>query len=148
MTTLSIDELTELVIGCAITVHTALGPGLLESIYRDCLVLELIAHGLQVEVDRHVPVSYRGQRVRDDLILDMLVDGRLVIEIKSVERLHPVHQAQLITYLRLADCPSGLLLNFNVTSLRAGLRRVDRPDIYRKKLASRGPRRNLQEGSQ
>jgi GxxExxY protein len=83
-----IDDLTELVIGCAIRVHHALGPGLLESIYRDCLVIELIAGGLTVEVERCVPIDYRGQRVRDDLRLDVLVNGRPVVEVKAVERLH------------------------------------------------------------
>jgi GxxExxY protein len=80
MLTEGIDDLTELVIGCAIRVHDALGPGLLESIYRDCLVIELIASGLKVEVERCIPIEYRGQRVRDDLRLDLLVDARLVVD--------------------------------------------------------------------
>jgi len=132
-----IDALTELVIGCAIRVHDALGPGLLESIYRDCLVIELIANGLTVEVERCVPIEYRGQRVRDDLRLDLLVNGRLIVEIKAVERLHPVHKAQVITYLKLSGCPAGLLLNFNAVSLRAGLQRLDHPQVYAAKRSSR-----------
>jgi GxxExxY protein len=134
---LLIDELTELVIGCAIAVHTALGPGLLESIYRDCLLIELAARGIGVEVERRVPLVYLGHRIRDELKVDVLVDGRLIVEIKAVERLHPIHQAQVITYLKLAGCPAGLLLNFNVTSLRGGLRRLDHPDIYAQKHPGR-----------
>jgi GxxExxY protein len=126
----SIDQLTERIIGCAIAVHTALGPGLLESIYYDCLVIELLASGLRVERDRGVPVLYRGQRVRHDLRLDLVVEGCVIIEIKAIERLHPLHQAQLITYLKLTGLPAGLLLNFNATTLRAGLKRVDHPDRY------------------
>jgi GxxExxY protein len=129
MAKLTIDELTELVIGCAIAVHRALGPGLLESIYRDCLVIELTLAGVHVSVEYRVPIEYRGQRVRDDLKVDLLIDGRLVVEIKAVERLHPVHQAQVITYLKLSGCPAGLLLNFNASSLRAGHKRLDHPDV-------------------
>jgi GxxExxY protein len=132
-----IDDLTELVIGLAMRVHDALGPGLLESIYRDCLVLELVANDLEVEVEHHVPVYYLGQRVRDDLKLDIRVNGRLIIEVKAVERLLAVHKAQVITYLKLAGLPAGLLLNFNATSLRAGLKRLDHPDIYAQRLKDR-----------
>jgi GxxExxY protein len=134
---MTIDELTEVVIGCAIAVHTALGPGLLESVYRDCLVIELIANGLLVEAERRVPIVYRDQRVREDLKLDLLVDGRLVTEVKAIERFHPVHLAQVVTYLKLTGFPAGLLLNFNETTLRAGLRRIDHPEIYARKRKSR-----------
>ena len=122
-------------------VHDALGPGLLESIYRDCLVLELVANDLQVEVEHRVPVFYREQRIRDDLKIDILVNERLVVEVKAVERLLPVHKAQVVTYLKLTAHPAGLLLNFNATSLRAGLHRLDHPDIYARKLRERAPRR-------
>jgi GxxExxY protein len=134
---LSIDELTELVIGCAIAVHRTLGPGLLESVYRDCLVIEMTLAGLRVSVEHRVPLEYRGQRVRDDLKIDLLVDGRLIVEIKAVDRLLPVHQAQVITYLKLTGCSAGLLLNFHATSLRAGLKRLDHPDVYAEKLAAK-----------
>jgi GxxExxY protein len=137
VTALLIDELTELVIGCAIAVHKALGPGLLESIYRDCLVIELRLAGLSVSVEHRVPLEYRGQPVRDDLKVDLLVDGRLIVEVKAVDRLHPVHQAQVITYLKLTGCPAGLLLNFNASSVRAGLKRLDHPDVYAAKVAKR-----------
>jgi len=137
MVTLAIDELTELVIGCAIAVHRAMGPGLLESVYRDCLVLELTCAGLRVAVEHRVPLEYRGQRIRSDLRIDLLVDGRVIVEIKAVDRLHPAHQAQLITYLKLTGCPAGLLLNFNAMSLRAGLKRLDHPGIYAEKHAGK-----------
>jgi len=126
----AIDQLTEKVIGCAIAVHTTLGPGLLESIYRACLMIELLANGFRVESERRVIVEYRGQRVAGDLMIDLLVEGCLVIEVKAVERLHPVHQAQVITYLKLTGFPAGLLMNFNATTLRAGLKRIDHPDKY------------------
>jgi GxxExxY protein len=138
MVTLVIDELTELVIGCAIAVHRTMGPGLLESVYRDCLVIELTLAGLRVSVEHRVPLEYRGQRIRNDLRIDLLVDGRLIVEIKAVDHLHPVHQAQVITYLKLSGCPAGLLLNFNASSLRAGLKRLDHPDIYAEKQVAKG----------
>ncbi len=124
-------------IGCAIAVHTALGPGLLESIYRDCLVIELTLAGIHVSCEHPVVIEYRGQRVRGDLRIDLLVDGRLVVEVKAADRLHPVHQAQVITYLKLTGCPAGLLLNFNAPSLRAGLKRLDHPTVYAEKLAAK-----------
>lgn len=139
MSTEGIEALTESGIGCAIRVHDRLGPGLLESIYRDCLVIELIAYGFTVEVERRVQIVYREQRVRDDLRLDILVNGTSVVEIKAVERLHPVHKAQVITYLKLSGLPAGLLLNFNAVSLRAGLQRLDHPDLYAAKRAARKP---------
>lgn len=125
-----IDELTEKIVGCAIAVHAALGPGLLESIYCACLVIELMEQGLKVECERAIVVEYRGKRVAGNLKLDIIVEGCVVIEVKAVERLHPVHQAQLITYLKLTKLPAGLLMNFNDTTLKAGLRRVDHPDRY------------------
>lgn len=129
----TIDELTERVIGCAIAVHRELGPGLLESIYRDCLVLELRANGMAAEVEQRVPAFYRGVQLRDDLKVDIAVDERLLIEVKCVDRAHPVHTAQLLTYVKLTGYPAGLLLNFHQTTLRAGIKRVDHPDEYARK---------------
>jgi GxxExxY protein len=133
----AIEQLTELVIGLAMRVHDALGPGLLESIYRDCLVLELVANGLEVSVEHRVPVFYLGQKIRDDLKIDVLVNGWLVLEIKAIERLLPVHKAQVLTYLKLTGFPAGLLFNFNATSIRAGMHRLDHPDVYAQKLRER-----------
>jgi GxxExxY protein len=133
-----IDDLTERVIGAAIAVHRALGPGLLESVYRDCLAIELRHQNIPFQVEVRVPIVYRGITVRTSLRIDLLIDGRLVVEIKVVERLHFVFKAQVITYLKLSNCPAGLILNFNGSSLRDGIQRVDSPDIYaRKRAASR-----------
>ena len=132
-----IDELTETVIGCGIAVHTKFGPGLIESVYHECMVIELVANALLVEVEKRVPLVYREQQLRDDLRLDLLVDGRLIVEVKAVERIHPVHVAQVITYLKLTGCPAGLLMNFNATTLTAGLKRLDHPDIYAEKQKAR-----------
>src|SRR5262249_25060689 len=98
---------------------------------------ELAANDLLVEGERRVPVVYRGQHIRDDLRIDLLVNGKLIIEVKAVERLLPVHKAQLVTYLRLTGFPAGLLFNFNATSLRTGLHRADHPDVYAAKKAAR-----------
>jgi GxxExxY protein len=107
-----IDAITETIIACAIEVHRVLGPGLLESVYRDCLVLELKYALLSVESERHVPFEYKGQPIPTKLKLDLLANGCVVVELKAVESLHPVHSAQVITYLKLTGCPAGLLLNF------------------------------------
>lgn len=128
-----LNALTDKVIGSAIEVHRHLGPGLLESIYRECLMMELSGGGIRFESERFVPIDYKGRRVRGGLKLDLLVEGCLVVELKAVEALHPVHSAQVLTYLRLTGFPTGLLMNFNTTSLRAGLRRLDHPDRYVKK---------------
>lgn len=132
-----INRLTDRVIGCAIEVHRHLGPGLLESIYRECLAMELASHHVRFESERHVPIDYKGQRVRGSLKLDLLIEGCVVVELKAVEAIHPIHLAQILTYLKLTGYPAGLLLNFNVTSLRAGLRRLDHPDRYVKKQEGR-----------
>jgi GxxExxY protein len=129
-----LEDLKERVIGCAIEVHRSLGPGLTESIYRDSLLIELIDNNFDVVRELCVPVEYKGRRVGGTFKIDLLVSGMLVVEVKSVDLLHPVHQAQVITYLKLTGYPAGLLMNFNATTLRAGLKRVDHPDRYLKKL--------------
>jgi GxxExxY protein len=130
-----IEELTEKVIGCAIEVHQILGPGLLESVYRECLIIEMRRECLRVESEQYVPLNYKGQRLNGGLKLDLLVNGRVVVELKAVERLHPIHQAQVITYLKLTGYPAGLLMNFNSLTLRSGLKRLDHPDLYVKKVS-------------
>lgn len=127
-----VQTLTETIIGCAIEVHRTLGPGLLESVYRECLSIELRANHLHVEAERAVPLDYKGERIRSKLVLDLLVEDCVVVELKAVESLHPVHQAQVITYLKLTGYQAGLLMNFNATTLRAGLRRLSHPDLYTK----------------
>jgi GxxExxY protein len=135
MTVSDIEPLTERIIGCAIEVHRALGPGLLESVYRECLIIELRSQNLRVEPERPAAIEYRGHRVNSELKLDLLVENCVVVELKAVERIHPVHLAQVITYLKLTGCPAGLLLNFNATTLRSGLRRLNRPDHFLKRLS-------------
>jgi len=118
------NELSHEVIGAAIEVHRVLGPGMLEFIYEEALVIELEARRLNVVRQAEVDVSYKGKRLENKLRLDMLVDGRVIVEIKSVERVLPVHEAQLLTYLRLAEKKLGLLINFNTVVLRNSIRRV------------------------
>jgi len=119
-----IDQLTKRIIGRAVQVHRTLGPGLLESVYRECMLIELRRDNLQVESERHVALRYKGHRIGGDLKLDLLVQGSIVVELKAVERIHPIHLARVITYLKLTGCPAGLLMNFNSTALKAGLRRL------------------------
>lgn len=118
------DELSELIIKSAIEVHRELGPGLLESIYEMCLAHELRERGISVLQQLAVPIIYKGIRMPNDLRLDLLVDDRIIVEVKAVEEFHPVHQAQLLTYLRLTDKRVGLLLNFNSPTLIKGIKRM------------------------
>jgi len=129
-----LDRLTEQVIGCAIAVHDQLGPGLLESVYTECLLIELRLNGLRVERERQVPIVYRGQTIRGRLKLDLLVEDRVIIEVKAVEKSNPVFIAQLVTYLKLTGVPAGLLLNFNMVTLKAGLKRASHPDVHALRL--------------
>ena len=111
--------------------HRNLGPGLLESVYRECLLIELRAAGLQVLRERRIPLEYKGVKLTTHLKLDLLVENSVIVELKAIDELHPIHQAQVITYLKLAECPVGLLLNFNATSMRKGMHRLDHPDHYK-----------------
>ncbi len=110
-------------IGCAITVHRALGPGFLESIYRKAMYIELDAHGLGFESERAVRVSYRGVEISGQRV-DLIIDNQIVVELKSVVRLDEVHRAQLISYLRTTKLRGGLLINFRVPVLQQGLKRI------------------------
>jgi len=116
--------ITDRIIGAAIEVHRTLGPGLLESVYEECLEHEFRLRKVPFERQRRVPVAYKGHPVGVDLRMDFLVDDRVVVELKAIEKLLPVHGAQLLTYLRLTGKPLGLLINFNVSLLRDGIRRV------------------------
>ena len=118
------NALSHEIIGAAIEVHKVLGPGMLEFIYEEALVIELEARGLNVVRQAEVEVSYKGRRLENKLRLDMLVDGSVIVEIKSVERVLSVHEAQLLTYLRLAEKKLGLLINFNTVVLRNSIKRV------------------------
>ena len=117
------DELSRSVIGCAIEVHRNLGPGLLESTYRQCLACELSHAGILFQIEVPLPVRYKDILLDCGYRIDLLVRGELIVEIKSVEALLPIHQAQILTYMRLANVPIGLLVNFNVTRLQTGIKR-------------------------
>ncbi len=121
---MKINELTEKVIGAAMEVHRALGPGLLESAYETCLARELAIQGIAFEQQVELPVVYRGVPLSCGYRLDFLVEGELILELKAVEELLPIHEAQLLTYLKLSDKRIGLLINFNVALLKQGLQRI------------------------
>jgi len=117
------DELSRNVIGCAIEVHRNLGPGLLESTYRQCLACELSHAGIAFQMEVPLPVRYEDLLLDCGYRIDLLVRRDLIVEIKSVETLLPIHQAQILTYMRLANVSLGLLINFNVTKLQNGIKR-------------------------
>ncbi len=133
MTNAQIETLTRKIIACAIEVHRTLGPGLLESVYRECMMIELRQQNLRVVSEPRIPLVYKGHRIGSPLKLDLLVNDCIVVELKAVERLHPIHLAQGVTYLKLTGYPAGLLMNFNEPTLKAGLKRLDHPDRYVKK---------------
>ena len=118
------NELSHLILQCAFTVHSELGPGLLESAYEECLAYELQQHGLIVEKQKALPLVYKSVKLDAGYRLDLLVNSKIVVEIKSVEAINDIHLAQVITYLKLSGCKLGLLLNFNVKSLKDGIKRV------------------------
>ena len=132
-TNIDIDSLTEKIIGSAIEVHREMGPGLLESLYRECLIYELALRNIRAVSGRRLTIHYKDQLVAGHLELDLLVEDCVVVELKAVESIHPVHLAQVISYLKLTGCPTGLLMNFNAPTLRGGLRRLDHPSLYEKK---------------
>jgi GxxExxY protein len=117
------DPYSRGVIGCAIEVHRTLGPGLLESVYEACLCRELSRAGLAFVRQQRLPVIYKGEPVDCDLIADIVVEASLLLEIKSVQAIHPIHEAQLLTYLKVSGIRAGLILNFNATRLIDGIRR-------------------------
>jgi GxxExxY protein len=128
-----LNQVTEQIIGAAIAVHRALGPGLLESTYEACLVYELMQQGLKVEAQKPLPIVYREVKLDCGYRLDLLVEGTVIVELKSVDRLAPIHTAQLMSYLKLSGCKVGLLINFNETLLKNGIVRKinDFPDTQR-----------------
>lgn len=119
-----LDDLSGRVIGCAIEVHRELGPGLLESTYEHCLAHELIRKGIAVHQQFPVPVTYKGSSLDCGYRIDLLVEDSLIVELKCVDELRPIHQAQIMTYLRLTGIRLGLLINFNVRQLTDGIQRV------------------------
>jgi len=117
-------DLTGVIIGCALEVHQTLGPGLLESVYESCLAFELTKAGCTVERQKSQPVSYKGLELNEGYRLDLLVNNAVVVELKCVERLLPIHEAQLFTYLKLSGKRTGLLINFLSKLLKDGIQRI------------------------
>lgn len=124
VTEVRLNELTGMIIGAAIEVHRHLGPGLLESAYESCLVFELRSRGLKVERQVELPLTYKGVELDCGYRLDLLIEGAVIVEIKSVNNVLAIHQAQLTSYLKLSGCKVGLLINFNVEMLKTGITRL------------------------
>lgn len=117
------EDLTKTIIGCAIEVHKELGPGLLESAYEECLAYELTKVGLKVERQKPVPVIYKEIKLECGYRIDILVEDKIVLELKTVDEFNPIHEAQILTYLKFAQKKVGLLINFNVLRLKDGIKR-------------------------
>ena len=117
------DDLSHRVLGCAIQVHRELGPGLLESIYEQCVAYELLQAGIPFKIQHPIPVAYKQIKLDCGYRVDLLVEDRLIVELKSVEQLLKIHEAQVLTYMKLANIRIGLLINFNVQMLKKGIKR-------------------------
>lgn len=118
------DRIAHQIIGAAIDIHRKFGPGLLESVYTPCLGQELVEHGLAVDIEKPLPLTHKELTVNRAYVLDLLVEGCVIVEVKCVEKIKDIHVAQLLTYLRLTPAPLGLIINFNVRLLKNGIRRV------------------------
>ena len=120
-----LNELSSKIIRAAMNVHQELGPGLMESVYNACMQIELRNMGIEVQSEVSIPIVYQGQKVSDEgFRVDLLIEEKIVVELKSVELVQPIHKKQLLTYLRLANRPLGLLINFNETLLKNGITRI------------------------
>ena len=117
------DQLSNQVIGCAIEVHRTLGPGLLESAYRQCLAYELSRMDVRFEMEKSIVIDYKGIAIQNGFRADLIVEEKLLLELKSVERLLAIHETQILTYMKLAKVATGLLINFNVPVLKNGIKR-------------------------
>ncbi|BDB52360.1 GxxExxY protein [Flavobacterium ammonificans] len=124
------NEISKIVFECALKVHKNLGPGLLESAYEECLFYELKKSNLFVEKQKALPLIYEEVKLDVGYRIDIIVENKFIIEVKSVESLNEVHLAQVLTYLRLSDCKLGLLINFNVKLLKEGVRRIINGELY------------------
>ena len=130
MTEQEYNRITYQIIRCAMEVHRHLGPGLMESVYDFCLFQEIQNAGLKVERQKLLPVTYKGNVLEKDFYIDQLVENEIVLELKSIDGVLPVHEAQLLTYLKLSDRKLGLLINFNVPVLKDGIRRKINGNLY------------------
>jgi GxxExxY protein len=117
------DELSNKVIGCALEVHKKLGPGLLESAYERCLSFELISAGIRHSAQKDLPIEYKGVKLDCGYRTDMIIENDIILELKSVDKIMPIHEAQLLTYMKLSGIKIGLLMNFNVCRLKDGIKR-------------------------
>jgi GxxExxY protein len=135
---MELNEISGGIIAAALKVHTAIGPGVLESVYQTCLLHELKKAGLSVQAQAALPVVYDGLHLDSGYRIDLLVEDTVIVKLKCVETLLPIHKAQLLTYLRLANKPLGLLLNFNVVHLREGIKRVLNNKYWKAIAAAQG----------
>lgn len=119
-----LNKITEKIIGVSMNVHQALGPGLLESAYEACMFFDLSQNGLMVEQQKPLPIIYRKVKLDCGYRLDLVIEKSVIVELKAVEKIMPIHKAQLLSYLKLSDCKIGLLINFNTEILKKGIRRV------------------------
>ena len=124
------NEISSIIIGCALDIHKALGPGLLESAYHECLLYKLRKEGLKVESEKPMPLVYEEVRLDCGYRIDLLIEDKVIVEIKSIEELNNIHLAQTLTYMKLGDYKLGLLINFNVKLLKGGIKRVINGVIY------------------
>ena len=124
MKIINVEDVFRNVLDCSFKIHTALGPGLLESVYVECLYYELNQSGLIVEKQKPLPLVYEKVKLEAGYRIDLLVDERIVVEVKSIDSLADIHMAQILTYMRLSECRLGLLVNFNVVHLKDGIKRV------------------------
>ena len=125
-----LDKITQAIIGAAIQVHQTLGPGLLESAYEACLAFELVELGYKIEKEKPLPLVYKTMELDCAYRLDLLVEDKVIVEVKAVDQLMPIHQAQALSYLKLSGCKIGLLINFNVKLLKTGIQRIINGYIY------------------
>src|SRR5919108_2002467 len=121
---MEIEDIAKVIVDAAIKVHRTLGPGLLESAYQQCLAYELRKRGLHVETEVELPLKYEEVQINVGYRIDLLVENQVIVENKTVDELAPIHQAQLLTYLKLRDCRLGFLLNWNVTLMKNGIKRM------------------------
>jgi GxxExxY protein len=121
---MDIDRLTQSIIGLAIEVHRTLGPGLLESSYEACLVYELLGHGIAAQQQSILPINYKGNKIENGYRVDILIPTKLIIELKAVDKILPIHIAQTLTYMKLSHIQTGLIINFNASRLTNGIKRL------------------------
>lgn len=126
---MTVDQITHKIIGCSFTIHRALGPGLLESAYLNCFGHELRREGLNVEMQKQLPLIYNGIRTKKGYRVDLLVENCVIVEVKAAKKIHPIEESQLHTYLRLSNLKIGLILNFNVRWMKDGIRRIINPNF-------------------